>query len=131
LFLFKKSLHVLAFIVLIVVLALAVSPSKTDSSFIQQHESSITEVKTYSASLGVFVNINQATNFNHFNQTVVDYIFVALIALFLLCVVNYQCFTPSTLPPPWYIVLRHKSRIYISAFKVSNLQYTAQLTCQH
>jgi len=131
LFIFKKSLHVFAFIVLIVVLALAVSPNKTDYSFVQKSELSITEFKKYSNSFGVFVNINQATNFNHLNQTSFDYIFVALIVLFLVSVVNYQWFKPSTLPPPWHITLRHKPLIYISGLKVSNLQYTAQLTYQH
>ena len=130
-FILKKSHYVFAFIVLIVVLALAVSPSKTGNSFAQQNESSITEFKKNPDSFGIFVSINQATNFNHVNQTSFDYVFVALILLFLVSVVNYQWFKPSTLPPPWHIVLRHKSHIYISGLKVSNLQYTAQLTYQH
>ena len=130
-FTFKKSLHVFAFIVLVAVLALAVSPSTTDTSFVQQNESPVAEFKKNHDTFGVFSSINQATNFNHLNQTSFDYIFVALIVLFIVSVVNYQWFKPSTLPPPWHITLRHKSRIYISGLRVRNLQYTAQLTYQH
>ncbi len=131
LFLIKKVLHVLVFMVLIIVLALAVSPSKTDTSFVQTNKSSITEFSKKIYNLGIFVNFNQAASFNHLNQTYFAYLFVALIVLFLVPAVNYQWFKPIILPPPWHSVLRHKSRIYISGLKVSNLQYKTQLTYLH
>jgi len=116
---------------LVVVLALAVLPSKVDVSFHQINNSSLTELTEHSNSFGIFVNINQAANFNHISQATIDYVFVVLIALFIVLTVNYQWFKPTISPHPWYITLRYKSRKYISGFKISNLQYTTELTYQH
>ncbi len=129
LLLFKKTLHVFAFMVLIVVLTLAVPPNKSDDSYLQKNQSSITELKKHSYSFAIFVSINQASNFNHWNQTSVDYIFVVLLALFLVSAVNYQWYKPLIALPPWYMVLKQRSRIFISGLKFSNLQFKIQLTC--
>jgi len=129
LLLFKKTLHVFAFMVLIVVLTLAVPPNKSDDSYLQKNQSSITELKKHSYSFAIFVSINQASNFNHWNQTSVDYIFVVLLALFLVSAVNYQWYKPLIVLPPWYMVLKQRSRIFISGLKFSNLQFKIQLTC--
>jgi len=69
------------------------------------------------------------THFNHANQIVVNYVFVALLVL-LLVVVNYQFYTPPTSPLPWYIALRFTSRLSISGWKISNLQYKTSLVEQ-
>jgi len=115
--------------VLIVVLSLTVSPTKSDSSFLQQNQSSITEFKTHSSSFVLFVNINHASSFNHSIQTYFDSIFVVLLALFFISAVNYQWHKPLIALPPWFMLLKQSSRIYISGLKLSNLQYKTQLTC--
>lgn len=106
------------------------SSGEVNNSFAYKYESSITEIGNNSISVGVFVTINQATNFNHLNQITIDYILVALLVLFLVCAVNYQWYKPTT-PPLWYIVLRYGTSINISGWKTSNLQYKAQLTYPH
>jgi len=108
-----------------------VSPTKSEGSFLQQNQSSITEFKTHSSSFVLFVSINQASSFNHSIQTYFDSIFVVLLGLFLVSVVNYQWYKAIIVLPPWYMILKHSSRMYISGLKFSNLQYKTQLPCQN
>jgi hypothetical protein len=129
--LIKKSFCFLAFLALIVTLGGLVSSSEVNNSFAYKHESSITEFNNDTNSVGVVVNINQAANFNHLNQITFDHILVALLVLFLVSAVNYRWHKPTILPPPWYFSLKRGSRINLSGWKVSNLQYKAQLTDQH
>ena len=109
-------------------LSATVTVNQTNISFVQPSDVSITELNKNLYSSAVLVKVNQATSFNHLNQVSPDYIFVALITLFLIAVVNYQYFKPSILPPPWYMVLRHSSHIYISGYKFSNVQYKTKLS---
>jgi len=127
--LFKKSLCFLASILLILTLGGMTSSSEFNHSV--EYKSPIAEIDNLVISVGVFVNINQAANFNHLNQITIDYILVVLLFLFLICAVNYQWYKPTRSPPPWYIVLRYGSRLNISGWKTSNLQYKAQLTYPH
>lgn len=127
--LFKKLLCFLVFLLLIVTLGGMTSSSEINHSV--EYKSPIVEIDNLVNSVAVFVNINQAANFNHLNQITIDYILVALLVLFLVCVVNYQCYKPITSPPPWYLALKHGSRLKISGWKISNLQYKAQLTYPH
>jgi hypothetical protein len=113
--------------VLIATLALAVFPTQTNASFFQHDESSINEFKEQITSAIVLVSINQAVNFNHVKQTSIDYILAMLLLIFLIYVVNYRWFKPTISPPPWYIILRYKSRMYIPGLTISNLQYKAEL----
>ena len=127
--LFNKSLCFLAFLLLIVTLGGMTTSSEINHSV--EYKLPIAEIDNFVNSVAVFVNINQAANFNHLNQITFDYILVALLVLFFVCVVNYQWYKPTTSPPPWYIALRHGSRLKISGWKTSNLQYKAQLTYSH
>tara|TARA_B110000467_G_C18280239_1_gene458097 strand:+ start:150 stop:548 length:399 start_codon:yes stop_codon:yes gene_type:complete len=131
LFLFKKALCFLAFLAVILMLGGTTSSNKVNHAFIFKYESSVTEINNDAISVGAFVSINQAANFNHLNQITINYILVALLVCFLVCAVNYQWFKPTISSPPWYFALRHCSRINISGWKASNLQYKAQLTYQH
>ena len=127
---FSKVHLFLIFTELVLVLSLGVSPSQATQSSVHRNELLIIESQSDSYNAFVIVNINQASNFNHVNQTCVDYIYIALIALFLVLILNYQWFKPCILPPPWYIVIKRTSRLYLANFKVCNLQYKAQLTYQ-
>jgi hypothetical protein len=130
LLLFKKLFYLLVFLALIVTLGSMVSSNEINHSFSYKYDSSFTEIDKQVISVGVFLKINQAANFNHLNQMTSAYILVTLLVLFLVCAVNYLWYTPTIPPPPWYLVLRHCSRINLSGWKVSNLHYKAQLTYQ-
>ncbi|WP_229817401.1 hypothetical protein [Thalassotalea profundi] len=127
--LFKKLLCFLVFLLLTITLTGIVSSSEINHSV--EYKSSVAEINKSANSLGVFVTVNQAANFNHLNQITIDYILVALLVLFVTHVVNYQWYKPTTSPPCWYIVLRYGSRLYISGWKASNLQYKVKLTSPH
>lgn len=131
LFLFKRLPYFLGCLALIIVLAVVVSQHKINHVASQNIESSLSDTNAVSADIAVFVSINQATNFNHVKQRSVDFVFVVLIALLLVAALNYLSFTLPVLPPPWYITLRYKSRLYLSCFKISNLQYKNRLSRQH
>ena len=126
--LLKKSLYFLAFLALVVTLGEMTSTSEFNNSFAYKYESSVIETNNQVISVAAFVNINQAAKFNHLNQITISYIFVAILVLFLVCAVNYQWHKPITPPPPWYLTLIHCSRINHSGWKISNLQFKAQLT---
>jgi hypothetical protein len=127
--LLKKSFCLSAFLALILLLGGINSSSEINHSFSHKYESSFADIEK--DDIAFFVNINQATNFNHLTQTTVDYVWVTLLMVFLVCSVNHQWYKPVALAPPWYLVLKHCSRIIVSGWKVSNLQYKAQLTYQH
>lgn len=127
-----RTVHIfLIFTVLVLVLSFGVSSSESTQSSVQSNELFIIESQSDAYNTFVFVNINQASSFNHVKQTCFEYVFIALIALFLVLTQNNQWITPYILPPPWYIVIKRSSRLYLANFKVCNLQYKAQLTCQY
>lgn len=126
-FSFKKTHYFLACIALISVLAVAASPSKISSSFIPPLELSISELSSVQKNHAVLFNVNQVTNFNHQNQTSINYIFVVLMVVSWVVVVNFQFYIHPILPPPWNVALRYKSRLFVSGLKISNLQYKATL----
>jgi len=111
------------------------SPNKTSMSLLQKDlspfQTSIVEVNKSSNNFGMIVNVNQAANYNHFNQRLVDYIFVISLAIFFVFVINFRSFKSTALPPPWYLVLKHKSRKSLSGWKVSTLLYKSKLLYQY
>ncbi len=118
-------------LVFIILLALAISPIKVNMSTLSQAVNSVqstttAEVSELSDSHGVIVNVNQAVNFNHLNQLLVDYTFVSLLVIFFIFKVNYRYFKSKILLPPWYIILKKTSRISLSGWKVSNVLYKSK-----
>ena len=79
-----------------------------------------------SFNFGVTTGINQATSFNHSAQLNVNYLFVLLLSLFIVAFINYRYFKRKITPPPWYLCLRHHSRLSIASVNPSNLLYQAQ-----
>lgn len=131
---FKRLFHVVALVVIILTLALIISPNEINTPLLYENgvpvQVSIVEVNKSSNSDGVIINLNQAVNFNHINQLFVDYTFVALLAIFFIFVVNYRNFKSVILLPPWYIILKYSSRLSLSCWKVSNLLYKSKLIFQ-
>ncbi len=110
------------------------SPTELSTPLLYENGSpvkvSIVEVSNTSNSDGVITNVNQAFNFNHINQLSVNYIFVALLAIFFVFVVSFRNFKLAILPPPWYVILKYSSRLSMSGWKVSNLLYKSKLLFQ-
>lgn len=131
---FDRLLYVVAPLVIILTLALMMSPNEISIPLLYENgapvQVSIVEVNKTSNSDGVIINLNQAVNFNHINQLFVDYTFVVLLAIFFVFVVNYRNFKSIILLPPWYIILKYSSRLSLSGWKVSNLLYKSKLLFQ-
>jgi hypothetical protein len=117
-------------LVFTILLVLAISPIKVNMSTLHQAvysvQSTTAEVSELSDSHGVVVNVNQAVNFNHLNQLLVDYTFVSLLVIFFIFKVNYRYFKSKILLPPWYIILKKTSRMSLSGWKVSNILYKSK-----
>ncbi len=130
LFLFKTLFYFLSIILLIATVGFIAPSNEVDNAISSMNESSIIQINEHVINVGIFINNNQASSFNHLNQTSFDYSLVALLALFLVGAVNYQWFKPVGMVLPWYIVLRRGSCLNISAWKTSNLQYKIHKTCR-
>jgi len=132
--LFQRLFYTVAPVVIVLALALIMSPNAVNASLSYESEVSaqvsIVGVNKTSISDGVIINFNQAVNFNHISQLFVDYIFIALLTIFFVLVVNYRHFKPVILLPPWYIILKYSSRLSVSGWKVSNLLYKSKLLFQ-
>ena len=122
----KKALYFVTTLAFIISLALVISPNKVSISTSHQAVYSVQSTSEVSDSHGVIVNVNQAVNFNHLNQLLVDYTFVALLVIFFICKVNYRHFKAKIPHPPWYIILKTTSRISLSGWKVSNVLYKSK-----
>lgn len=108
--------------------------NQINTSFLSENGSSVqvslSDVNKVANSDGVIINVNQAVNFNHINQLLVNYTFVTLLAIFFVIVINYRNFKSTVLPPPWYLTLKYSSRLSLSGWKVSNLLYKSKLLFQ-
>jgi len=132
--LIKRLLYFVSSLVIILLLGLVVSPNKS-TQFLYENVSAseVLVVKVHKSIVrhAVIVSTNQATNFNHFKQRSVEYKFVTELTIFLAFVIYYLRVKSIVLPPPWYIFLKHHSRISLSGWKVSNLLYKNKLFYQH
>ncbi len=127
--LMKKHVYFLSSLAIVILLALVVSQNKVSTLSVQNYNATqqASIVDMYSSVDGVFINVNQAANFNHSKQLNVDYVFVLLLAALIINVVNYLNYTPTTIPPPWYLRIKYKTRKLLSAWKTSNLLYKSKL----
>jgi len=123
---FKINRYFLATLALMIVLGGMVSASHFSPSLAHNYSSAIVHVSEQVSHSAIIVTTNQAASFNHFVQTQVCYFFAALLTFFVSTVINYQYYKPTRSPPPWYVVIKFRRRIFISGWKVSNFQFKAQ-----
>lgn len=148
--LLKKLFYFAVSIVIILLLALSISSNQINTSFIgleinikSATVQSLTHASTHvlndisviniidsALSVGAITGVNQAANFNHSVQLLIEYLFIALLTLFIV-VVNYRHFKLAIALPPWYLLLKHHLRLSISGWKITNLQYQFKLTYPH
>ncbi|WP_286264638.1 hypothetical protein [Thalassotalea atypica] len=76
---------------------------------------------------GVTLRINQAAHFNHSHQIAIDYILVMTLSFLLVITVNYRYYLLPILAPPWFQMLKYRSRYKVSDGRTSNLQYKSHV----
>lgn len=74
----------------------------------------------------VFAHIHRASLFSHYNQRVVDYVFVLVIACLVASVITYRSFKPVIKLHYWFMQHRRKARSKVLSWKASNLLYKAK-----
>ncbi len=71
----------------------------------------------------LLAGVNQAAYFSHAQQVSIDYLFVVVIAIFLIAAVHYRFYQPIVLAPPWYLTRKAYSGFRRLGWKIGNLLY--------
>lgn len=110
----------------------SIETAPTDvTQYHQQTQTFLSSMDKFHLDTGVFTVINHATKFNHPHQVNVDYVWAFILALFIIPTVNYRHFRSSLVSLPWFVLIRRRSRLFISGGRISNLRYKFRTQHQH